>query len=57
MIDELVAEFGERHRATITGAIEWLDVNEPKWGLDAPIDRRMYIAKILGLPCPGTRLT
>lgn len=47
MLEELVAEFGEKHRQMISEALDFLDENEPKWGLRVPMSRRGYIRELV----------
>lgn len=31
----------------VKDALQWLDENEPKWGLEYPIDKHEFIANLL----------
>jgi hypothetical protein len=47
MIEKLVAEHGEQHRAVITHALNFLDENEEKWGLNTPMNREGFIREVI----------
>lgn len=46
-IDDFVVRYGEQYRALITDALEFLNVHEPGWRLETPVDREKYIKGII----------
>lgn len=46
-VDDLVRLFGEEHREVITRSIQFLDQNEPRWGLNEPVDRVTFLSETL----------
>jgi hypothetical protein len=47
LIDKLCKEHGESLRKLFTSALEFLDENESKWGLDEQINREQYCLILL----------
>jgi hypothetical protein len=47
LIEELVKEFGEPRRKLIEDALQFLDENEGRWGLSTPIEKRVYIRRLI----------
>jgi hypothetical protein len=45
--EALIQKYGEEYRILITKALEWLEEEEPKWGLDRPIRRDGYIRDLV----------
>jgi hypothetical protein len=56
-VDEIVAETGEHTRGLVAHSLAWLDKEEPKWGLESPINRLEYVKGLLERavlpPCTG----
>lgn len=52
-IERYVSEYGEHRRGLIINALEFLDMNEALWDLDAPIDRSKYIENLLSHTAGG----
>lgn len=50
-IDQLAVKFGEEHRQMIAAALEFLEQEEPTWGLSEPINREEYILELLKNVC------
>lgn len=48
-LEDLVTRFGEEHREFIAAAIQFLDIAEPSWALEHPIDREGFIGNLLDL--------
>jgi hypothetical protein len=46
-IEELIVTYGEQYRNLIETALVWLAENEPKWGLETPIDEVEYIKRVV----------
>lgn len=47
LVNELVAEFGGKHRSLIASVLDYLDEQEPTWKLERPVDRRAYVREIM----------
>jgi hypothetical protein len=45
--EQLIEQYGEKYRVLILDALLWLDIREPVWKLDKPIDRDEYIAELI----------
>lgn len=43
LIVELIKKYGEKYERLIRNALGYLERQEPKWGLEEPIDKRGYI--------------
>jgi hypothetical protein len=46
-VEILVAKYGSKYRKLITSALDWLVTEEPKWGLDKPINKEEYIESLI----------
>jgi hypothetical protein len=47
LVEKFVAEYGEKYRRLFVTALEFLNENEPKYGLDEPMDRKKYLQECL----------
>jgi len=45
-IDELFLEYPEYNKLIID-ALSWLDIKEPTWNLETPIDRELFINELV----------
>lgn len=55
LIEELVDKYGGKYRRLIVSALQFLDENEPKWGLDTPINKRKFIQELVKKAIPYER--
>jgi len=50
--EQLVEQFGEEYRRLIEDVLPWLDIQEPIWDLDEPINREDFIADLVERATP-----
>lgn len=53
--EDLVEKFGEQYRPLINDALNYLDREEPKWGLKKPINRINYITELIKKAKPNAQ--
>lgn len=43
----MIEEYGEKYRTIITDSLAWIEMREPLWGLEKPIDYNKFIEYLL----------
>lgn len=46
-VEYLVYKYGEQYRQLLQSAFDWIEINEPLWGLNSPMDRNEFFGDLV----------